>query len=262
MRVIKLVQHFSVCLRVYFMCALQHTWIVYSSDWFVLHFNISLTLFVLPSPTEESLIWNWSEYSWGIGAEWKQKEKLQFMLLLGTFGIGLANTCGWNTFCSAHTYPVDPVALQMPHSMYSPSCLKFKTEVTDFINSAQLWGGFSHRQRSSLRTGDSGVSWHVADATGARFLSSRGSVSTRTSHHLPSLPPAVSITIKSTTKTTWHGETEIRVKRVKVTSYSIESTKEFFSACWDCRYMSCWCLKVSVFVSCDSTFFFTIKWWA
>lgn len=182
------------------------------------------------------------------------------MLLLGTFGIGLANTCGWNTFCFAHTYPVDPVALQMPHSMYSPSCLKYKTEVTDFINSAQLWGGFSHRQRSSLRTGDSGVSWHVADATGARLLSSRGSVSTRISHHLPSLPPAVSITIKSTTKTTWHGETEIRVKRVKVTSYCIESTKEFFSACWDCRYMSCWCLKVSVFVSRDSTFFFTIKW--
>lgn len=55
-------------------------------------------------------------------------------------------------------------------------------------------------QRSPLGTGDSGVSRHVADATGTSFLSSWRSVSI--SQDLLSPPPSISTTVKSTTKPT------------------------------------------------------------
>lgn len=86
-------------------------------------------------------------------------------------------------------------------------------------------------EASPLRTGDSGVSRHVADAAGARFLSSGGFGCSIIARCLSSPLPSFSSTIKSTTEATWREGAQVRhqceVVRGTILMQYVRSTK-----CW------------------------------
>lgn len=59
------------------------------------------------------------------------------------------------------------------------------------------------KEPSPLRTGDPGVSRHVADAAGAGFLGGRGSTGSAVSNRSPPFLPSISAGVKSSTETAW-----------------------------------------------------------
>lgn len=105
------------------------------------------------------------------------------------------------------------------------------------------------KEPSPLGTGNSCVSHRVADATGARFLSSWRFVGGGSSHYVSSSPPSVSTT-ESTTKNTWRrgnrGKTQHKLVR---RFFSVREQRQHVGLVNEC-------LKVSVGVLWVVTTFF------